>query len=232
MKNLFTLLLIVFGLSANAQQEPVSGTITGYNLPELDMVLFSLGMDNPIKLTTVQKDGTFSLEASNVKLPEVSADTRSMFMGQLYHSFYFSFFSNDFDPFDQLPALKGGYLGLFTEKNQWAGTVFPVSSEEVMFWLEDPGYNNAVKGSFWDLIYVEEDISLDFPIASSMYYDDKEVPVHYQFNLELRPGFNWVQYDIEEVYETDPNIIASFPIKITIRNIQDASKMHWIGKYF
>jgi len=62
--------------------------------------------------------------------------------------------------------------------------------------------------------------------------EEEEVEVAYHYDLKLNAGFNWVEYTIEEVFETDPNIRTSFPSKVKITNVMDASKMLWIGKYY
>lgn len=100
-------------------------------------------------------------------------------------------------------------------------------------WLEDDGYNNAVAGSFYEVLYLNEDLTLDFTCESQIYVDENtNADVTYIFDIALKKGFNWIQYDIEEVYETNPDIRASFPSKVTIRNLQDPAKMKWIGKYY
>jgi hypothetical protein len=120
-----------------------------------------------------------------------------------------------------------------TKNGEWAGTVFLLSDENLRPWIEDSGYNNAIKGSFYEVMYVVDDVSLNMTCNSSVYAaDNEEVETEYRFDIELKKGFNWVEYTIEEVYETDPNIRASFPSKVTISNVKDPSKMLWVGTYY
>jgi hypothetical protein len=120
-----------------------------------------------------------------------------------------------------------------TAKGEWAGTVFLVSDENLIPWIEDDGYNNAINGSFYEIMYVEEDMTINMTCSSSVYAaENEEVPTEYVFDVQLKKGFNWVQYTIDEVYETDPDIRASFPSKVSIGNLTDASKMLWVGTYY
>jgi hypothetical protein len=156
-----------------------------------------------------------------------------MYVGELNYNFFFSCnerlaFGENFDK----PAARQDYVRLI-KNGEWAGTVFLVSDERLRAWIEDSGYNNAIKGSIYEVIYVEDDISLQMTCTSSVYADDDtEVETEYSFDLELKKGFNWLEYSIIEVYETDPDIRASFPSKVAIRNLKDPSKMLWIGKYY
>jgi hypothetical protein len=154
-------------------------------------------------------------------------------MMPLYFSFYFKCMdSNQFGSYKETAAKREDYLRLLV-KNNWEGTVFLVSDPALIPWMEDDGYNNAVVSSFCEILYLNEDLTLDFTCESQIYVDENtNADVAYVFNISLKKGFNWIQYDIEEVYETNPDIRASFPSKVTIRNLQDPAKMKWIGKYY
>jgi hypothetical protein len=83
------------------------------------------------------------------------------------------------------------------------------------------------------VLYVEEDFDVKMTCKSSVNADENtEVETEYSFDIELKKGFNLVEYTINEVYETDPNIRASFPSKGTISNLKDPSEMLWIGTYY
>lgn len=233
MKNLLVTLFILLFNYSTYPEDPVSGIIEGYkNRSAMKLVSFSMGMDNPVILGSVEKGGAFSLDLAALQLPEVTQEDKDMFVGQLYHAFEGPFFSNDFGDLGEIRAMNAGYLGIIDAGNQWAGSVFPVTNEEIRNWMEDPGYNNAVLGSWLELIYVEEAAGINVSHVRMMPYNEEEIPVEYHFDLELVPGFNWVQYDIEEVYVTDPNIKAEFPTKVAIQNLVDPSQFRWIGKFF
>jgi hypothetical protein len=231
MKSIFTLSLLLFFVSLQAQT--FERTLPKYKLKDADLVLFSFGMDKPVLIGKVDKKGNLSVDISEAKLPELTSEEKSMFFGDL--RFVFSVSCGDWEAFGskgEIPAQKGGYISI-SAKNEYSGVIFLVSDEALIPWLEDEGYNNAVTGSFYGIIYVAEDVSLDLSCKTNNFADEeKEVEVHYTFDIDLKKGFNWVQYTIEEVYETDPNIRASFPSKMKISNLQDPGQVKWIPKYF
>ncbi len=231
MKLALTLSLACFVHCANAQE--IKGKIENHPNSQMELVLMLFGMENPISIGTIDKKGQFTASLDNISLDDISAENKSMFIGELYFSFFFS--CNDREAFGEnfdKPAVRQDYVRM-TNKGEWAGTVFLVSDEGLRPWLEDSGYNNAIEGSFYEVLYVEEDLSIKMTCASNVYAaDDVEVETEYSFDIDLKKGFNWVEYTINEVYETDPDIRASFPSKVKIQNLQDPSKMKWIGIYY
>lgn len=234
MKKLVGILMIGLLAMAPLNEEAITGTIEGFDkLPEMKLALFTLGADFPIEIGTVNKGGDFSIDLTQSKLPEeMPVDDMAVFFGGLNTAFDGAFSRDDFGLVADILALKNPYISIMASRNRWAGNVFPVTSEEVKNWLEDSAYNNAVIGSYLNIVYLEEPVTLDYSTSSTMPYEGEEILQEYQFKLSLEPGFNWVQYDIEEVFETDPKIRGSFPSKITIRNMDDPSQFRWIGKFF
>ena len=215
---------------ANAQE--MTGKIQNHRKTDMDLVLMLFGMDYPISIGSVDKKGQFTANLENVSLDNIPEENLSMSSGDLYFNFYFKCNREAFgENFDKLAA-RQDFVRL-TKNGDWAGTVFLVSDEGLRPWIEDSGYNNAIKGSFYEVMYVAEDLSLNMTCNSSVYAaDNEEVETEYHFDIAFKKGFNWVEYTIEEVYETDPNIRASFPSKVTITNVKDPSKMLWIGTYY
>lgn len=234
MKKLVGILMIGLMAMAPLNEEAITGTIEGFDkLPEMKLALFTLGADFPIEIGTVNKGGDFSIDLTQSNLPEeMPVDDMAVFFGGLNTAFDGAFSTDDFGLVADILALKNPYISIMASRNRWAGNVFPVTSEEIKEWLEDSGYNNAVPGSYLNIVFLEEPVTLQFPVTTQMPYEGEDIPVEYQFDLNLEPGFNWVQYDIEEVFETDPKIRGSFPSKITIRNMDDPSQFRWIGKFF
>lgn len=231
MKSSLTLFFMFCFLWTNAQE--ISGKIKNHEKSEMDLVLMLFGMDNPISIGKVDKKGQFTANLDNAKIDGIPEDFLSMSIGPLYFNFHFNCnSSDDFGANAEKPAARQDFVRL-TKNDDWAGTVFLVSDEGIKSWMEDPGYNNAIKGSFYEVMYVGEDISLNMTCNSSVYAsDNEEVETEYSFDIELKKGFNWVEYNVQEVYETDPNIRASFPSKVTISNVKDPSKMLWVGIYY
>lgn len=231
MKALLTLCFMCAFFWANAQE--ITGTVKNHEKADMDLVLMLFGMDYPISIGSVDKKGKFTANLESVSLANISEENKSMSIGPLYFNFYFN--CNNADAFGEnteKSAARQDFVRM-TKDGQWSGTVFLVSDEGLKPWIEDSGYNNAILGSFYEVMYVEEDVTLKMACISNVYVsDDQEVEAKYTFDIELKKGFNWVEYTIHEVFETDPNIRASFPTKVSISNLKDPSKMLWVGSYF
>jgi hypothetical protein len=231
MKALLTLCFMCAFFWAKAQE--ITGTIKNHEKADMDLVLMLFGMDYPISIGKVDKKGQFTANLENLSLDQIPEENISMSMGPLYWNFHFN--CNNSDAFGENAeslAARQDFVRL-TKNGDWAGTVFLVSDEGLRPWIEDSGYNNAIKGSFYEVMYVADDVSLNMTCNSSVYAaDNEEVETEYRFDIELKKGFNWVEYTVEEVYETDPNIRASFPSKVSISNVKDPSKMLWVGTYY
>ncbi|MGF1638574.1 MAG: hypothetical protein ACFCUU_15965 [Cyclobacteriaceae bacterium] len=231
MKAIIILFCLMSFSYVNAQE--ISGKIKGHKKAEMDVVLMPFGMDNWISIGKVNKKGEFTADLGLAKIDGVSEELLSVSTGVLYFSFYFSCSDNGkFGEHTEKPAMRQDYVRL-TKGGQWAGTAFLVSDEGLIPWLEDSGYKNAIQGSFYEVIYVEEDLILDFTCHDQVPITSEDiVETVYRFKIDLKKGFNWVEYTIQDVYETNPDVRASFPSKVLISNVQDPTKMQWIGKYY
>ncbi len=230
MKTTLTFAFLVVLSSLYAQK--IERSLSNYKLKEAEVVLFTFGMDNPVKIGKVDKKGKLSVDLSEIQMPDLSSEDKDMFLSDLSFAFAVSCGGwEDFGSKGEIPAVKGGNISLWAN-DEYSGVFFLVSDEKLKPWLEDEGYNNAIAASFYQIIYVAEDVSLDFNCKTTNFENEKEIEVNYSFDIELKKGWNWVQYAIEEVYKTDPAVRASFPSRIKITNLQDPEMMKWIAKYF
>ncbi|MCL6259012.1 hypothetical protein M3O96_07940 [Aquiflexum sp. TKW24L] len=231
MKASFTLFFILTYFFVNGQE--ITGNIKNHEKSEMDLVLLLFGMDYPISIGSVDKKGLFTANLDNANLDNIPNENMSMSIGPLYFNFFFNCSNpTDFGGNAEKSAARQDFVRM-TKDGEWKGTAFLVSDEGLRPWIEDSGYNNAIKGSFYEVMYVEEDLSIKTSCTSSVYVDDNtEIGTEYSFDIELKKGFNWVEYTILEVYKTDPSIRASFPSKVTISNMKDPSKMLWVGTYY
>jgi hypothetical protein len=223
---LFTILL------ASSQAQMIRHTLDNYNLKEAELVLFTFGIDNPLSVGSVDDKGNLSIDVSMVEMPELSDELKDMYISELRNVFRFGCGGrDDFGPQGNIPAIRGGNIALWIG-NEWAGSFFLVSDPALKPWLEDEGYNSAVKATLWDIIYVGEDVKLDLNCTNEIGLESGNVEVRYIYDLDLKKGFNWVEYSIEDVYLTNPEEKASFPSKVKISNLQDPGKMKWMVNYF
>jgi hypothetical protein len=101
-----------------------------------------------------------------------------------------------------------------------------------MPWVEDPAYMEPILGSYYELIYVARPFEYHGNCISTKMTDTSDTEINYNYNLNLKAGFNFIEYKIEHIYKTDPNVMASFPDKVTVTNVEGIPNCKWIGKYF
>lgn len=219
-------------LASSMHAQEISQTLKNHNSKVGNLVIFAFGMDNPVKIGTVDAKGKFSVNPEEIQIPDLTEEEKDMYFTELRNVFKFACGGrDDFGQEGNIPAIKGGNIALWAG-NEWAGSFFLVSDPVLKPWLEDEGYNSAIKATFWDIIYVEEDAKLEMNCTNEIGMENGNIEVGYIFDLNLKKGFNWVEYSIEEVYMTNPEERASFPSKVRISNISDPERMQWMVNYF
>jgi len=230
MKHLMTLLLAFVAVWAQAQQ--FSGKISDFVLETADVVIFPFGMDFPVKIGTVEKQGKVNISMDAVDLSQIPADTKDLFLGRVADNFFANCDNPDgLQISDKIKALKCGMPALWYN-NQWAGTFCLVSDEKLQPWIEDRYYMEPVKASFFEILYVDHDLSLVTSCTTTLNLTTGNVESANNFNLKLKKGFNLIQYKIDEIHKTDLNETSSLPSKIQITNPQDDKEIKWMVKYF
>lgn len=230
MKHLMTFLMLLVAIWAQAQQ--FSGKITDYVLETADVVVFPFGMDFPVKIGTVDKQGNVAINLDAVDLNQIPTDTKDFSLGRVADNF----FSNCDNPdglqiSEGIKAVKCGMPSLWYN-NQWAGTFFLVSNEKLQPWIEDRYYMEPVIASFFEILYIDHDLSLATSCNTTFNLSKENVESVNNFNLKLKKGFNLIQYKIDEIHKTDPNETSSIPMKIQITNPLDDEGIKWMVKYF
>ncbi len=227
------IIFCIFFINAQAQtfSAKLNNPLPG--LPEMDVVLLPFGMDYPFKIGVLKKDGTLSFDLSNSDLSNIPQEHFEMFLSE-YLNENLSLkcdSSNNLQQPENFKAQRGGYIGLWY-KNRWAGTIFTVSDEELMHWLEDEAYIEPVLGSYYEFIYVSEPIEINTSCTNTWHLTDKKIEATHTYEFSLQKGFNFLEYQIQEIYKTNPNETSSKPSKVLIKNVNDPSKIKWIAKYF
>jgi hypothetical protein len=230
MKKLVTLLLMFVAVLAQAQQ--FSGKISDYALETADVVIFPFGMDYPIKIGTADKQGNVIINLDAADISKIPADTKDLFFGRVAENFFENCDNPDrLQISNEIKAIKCGMPALWFNK-QWAGTFTLVSDEKLQPWIEDRYFMEPVKASFFEILYVDNDLSLTTSCTTTYNLSKENVESAKNFNLKLKKGFNLIQYKIDEIHKTDPNETSSIPSKFQITNPADDNGIKWLVKYF
>lgn len=232
-KSLFLLsavLLLCTVFSVQAQK--FNGTIENHDRGEMDIVLTMFGFDRLVKIGTLQTNGSFQIDLSVDALGILTDEERMYNIDNLSFAFQYGCGNpDDFPEGKQKIARDAGFIALWQD-NTWAGTLFQVSNEDLQLWMDDNGYNDAVVGSFYKVLVATEAVELQKKCINFDYYDEKDIEIAIEFDIKLNKGLNLVEYQLETIYKTDPNIRASFPTKVKITNPNDNPLIIWKAKYF
>lgn len=230
MKTFLTLVLFVTLVPARAQK--ISGKIEGHNKGEMDIVLTMFGFDKLVKIGTLGGSGDFMIDLSANPAGNLSKAEADMYISNLSHGFQFGCGNpDDFPEGEPKIACDAGFIALWAN-NEWTGTLFPVSDKDLQPWLEDSGYNDPVQASFYKVLLVTEDVELQKQCNNFDHYNDKDIEIGIEYDLKLKKGLNLVQYKLESIYKTDPNVRASFPTKVKMTDAGENPEIIWLAKYF
>ncbi|MDP5081938.1 MAG: hypothetical protein NWP87_04715 [Winogradskyella sp.] len=231
--NLFIVSLFVFNLGFSQTQPKLDN----YPFGSLDVniMVIPFGMENAIKIGSISKSGDIKLDFPK-ELKSISKDDQDSESVKLWYTL-FSQCDNGMEMVaekDNILSFDTGALSLWTADNRYVGVVFTVSDEKLMPWVEDPAYMEPITSSYFELVYVAKPFQYKGNCDTSRMMEEGEddAKIDYTYDLNLKAGFNFIEYKIENIHKTDPNVMASFPDKVSITSVDGIPNCKWIGKYF
>ncbi len=227
---LMLLALLLFNTAGHAQA--ATATLPAYDRPASTIVLLMFGMDQPVSIGEIDASGALTVDVRGASAAAIPDTVRSQYLGRLQDQLHFKCDDRSAigAPIDDV-ASRGENIFLYRDSTM-AGALFAVSDTMLRLWLEDPGYQEPVTGSFWDVIYTEKEMAVNSSCASTLMLDSGNVTMTYQYDLKLARGFNLVEYVIESIHKTDPAVMASKPSKVLVRTETDVSRIRWVAKHF
>ncbi|WOD44623.1 hypothetical protein [Hwangdonia lutea] len=233
MKKLLLLMVSIFVFNfAPSQSNP---KIENYQFGSLDVevMIMPFGMEKPVKIGTMSKTGAIDFEVPKA-LPELSKETKAVFISDLAYTL-FDVCDNSSEINSNITIITSfdtGALSLWTTDKRYVGVVFAVSDEKMVPWIEDPAYVEPILGSYFELIYVAKPFQYNGECTQTQMLEKGDAKINFNYNLDLKAGYNFIEYKIESIYKTDPNVMASFPDKVSVSNVEGIPNCKWIGKYF
>ncbi len=229
---IITFLLIKSALIISVEAQTYTGKVAAHNKGDMDVVLLMFGFEKPVKIGTLNTSGDLKIDLSANPGALLSSDEMESFIDNLSYGFQFVCRNpDDFPEGDLKIALDAGFIALWAN-DTWSGTLFPVSDKKLRLWLENEGYNDAVEASFYKVLLVTEDLELKKQCTDNNFYDEKNVEVSLNYDIHLKKGLNLIEYQLQSVFKTDPNIRAAFPDKVKITNPADNAPIIWLANYF
>lgn len=212
-------------------------------LKSMDLVLFTFGMDQPIAIGTSSNSGELNFNFPK-NLDFISDEAKA----NSWSDAAFTLFSKCDNSYDILSeeengkAVSAGYISLSTKENSYAGLVFMVTDENLVPWIGDSYSNSAVTASYFELVYMESDFNYQGECMSTATNTENDtIETLYTYDLQLKAGFNFMEYKIESVMEHEvPSMYEegvfdkiAKPSKIKVTSSQSTPpNTKWIGKYF
>jgi hypothetical protein len=229
--NLLIVSIVIF-CSGYSQTQP---KLDNYQFGSLDVnvMVMPFGMEKAIKIGTMTKSGDINFDFPK-ELKNISNDDKESESSKLWYTL-FSQCDNGSEIVlekNNIFSFDTGALSIWTSDNRYVGVIFTVSDENLMPWVEDPAYMEPILGSYFELIYVAKPFQYKSSCIETRMLDNGDAKITYNYNLNLKAGFNFIEYKIESIYKTDPNIMASFPDKVSVTNVEGIPNCKWMGKYF
>ena len=229
--NLFIICLIT--LSSSSFQAQTKLDNYPFGSLNVNIMVMPFGMEKAIKIGSISKSGDIIFDFPK-EIKNISNNDSESESSKLWYTL-FSQCDNGMDMIaekDNIFSFDTGALSLFTSNNRYVGVIFTVSDKNLMPWVEDPAYMEPILGSYFELIYVATDFQYKDACTETRMLEDGDFKITYHYDLNLKAGFNFIEYKIESIHKTDPSVMASFPDKVSVTNVQGIPNCEWIGKYF
>lgn len=233
MKKINLLMLSLFAIYLGFSQTPTKLDNYPFGSLEVNIMVMPFGMEKAIKIGGISKTGDIQFEFPK-ELPKLSKEEEESESIKLWYTL-FSQCDNSMDMVaekDNILSFDTGALSLWTSDNRYVGVIFTVSDEDLFPWVEDPAYMEPILGSYFELIYVAKPFEYRGNCITTKMGDSGDTEINFNYNLKLKAGFNFIEYKIEHIYKTDPSIMASFPDKVSVTNVDGIPNCKWIAKYF
>ncbi|NNF31736.1 MAG: hypothetical protein HKN66_10120 [Flavobacteriaceae bacterium] len=212
MTRIYCIICLLITLTTAVSQEGIEGTVDNYTSGEAE--IYS-GIKTPIKIGTIDENGTFQIPLDNTYkdqlISSVDADNAKdsqwkTSLPNLERS-YGSCYNGELD-------IKGGdqtmialsQLGVFSvanfEEQKLYGKIMYASDLEFAKAIMSFGQFKVKKGYQLDWYYFESEASVKGSCSLEFYPsgDETSFTQTSNYDLEFKPGWNLVKYEIEEVF--------------------------------
>ena len=229
-KQCISFCFVLLSFSGMAQQ--FSGKLINARPVAMDIVIFPFGSEYPVIIGTVDTEGQVTINLTAADISKIPKKTQAEYLSPVNEQFFFNCdYPDSLYTGDKVKAIRCEMPALWHNK-KWSAALYLASDEKLQPWLEDRYYKEPVKASFFQLLYVNNDLKLQSNCNATYELQKGLVHTVNSFDLTLKKGFNFVEYVIEDIHTTDPAETTSIPNRIHIINVADYSTIKWMVKYF
>lgn len=201
------------------------------NMPEMDIVLWPLGMDSAVTIGKLTAKGTLEFNFPQKEAFQSTEKEKQMVTDDFKFALRFNCIGKGEPMYPDVMASSISPISLWY-KERYVGVLFPVTDEALMHWLEDEAYNNPVEGTFYDMVYVDEAITFQTECATTLQFSKETVNASYHYQLKLEAGLNFIAYTIEDIHKMNSKVTSNKPSKVVVKNVKAEDGIKWIAKYF
>lgn len=199
---------------------------------QLSIAMTPFGFDEKIIVGSVDNTGEalVNREIDFGKIPDSVKEDYWVTIGELLS--FCDNFQELFADENEIEALELGPLFLF-KKDELSGFITLVSDTTLYKWVKDPEYETAVPGSYFEAVYVSKEFAYQGGCDQTMNYESGDLKTHFDININLDAGLNFIEYKIESVYEkTSPDEVST-PRKLTVLSHSDfPANALWMAFYY
>jgi hypothetical protein len=137
------------------------------------------------------------------------------------------FFSNE----KELVALELDPLFLYDDE-KFAGAIILVSNPATFKWQIGGEDEDAVLGSYFGLVYLRRDFAFKGSCLETYSLEDGNLETSHEIDVDLREGFNCIEYKVESVHAASEEMAAS-PNKVVITSHAEIpGHAAWMAFYY
>lgn len=199
---------------------------------DVNITMMPEGLRKPIEIGAISTSGELLFDFPK-QLPEIPKEFASSESSTLWNTLFFQCDNGEdiITAQDNIFSFESSMLGLWTTDDRFVGVVFAVSDENLVPWVEDTVNMEPILGSFYELIYVAESFKYKGDCVSTDIFTDEPSQTTFAYNLNLKAGFNFIEYNILSIQKTDSQT-ASYPDKVTLTTVDGIPNCKWIARYF
>jgi len=131
----------------------------------------------------------------------------------------------------ELVALELSPLFLFANE-EIAGFITLVSDPAMCKWVNDPGYGDAVPGSYFELVYVGRNFDFKGSCVQTTNLEDGNLETSYEIGVDLGAGFNFIEYKVESVHAGSEEMAASPKRVVVSSHSEIPENALWMAYYY
>lgn len=99
------------------------------------------------------------------------------------------------------------------------GMLSPASDPAIAQWIASYKQESTAKGKYMEWVFLEEEARVNGKCYSHTFTNDDVIQEDYQYDLDLKKGWNLVQHEIQEIFKDSQGKI--YPKEIIVTTVTE-----------